>query len=474
MNKNKRTIVFAIMIVMFLVAFEGTVVTTAMPTIAKDFNGYNLISLVFATYLLTSAVSTPIYGKLSDLYGRKRILSIGIIIFLVGSSLCGLSQSIIQLIIFRGLQGIGAGSILTLSYSIVGDIFNISEKAKVQGYISTVWGVATLVGPFLGGFLISYLSWHWIFFINIPFGLLSIFILHKNLKENITPHNSKIDYLGALFLTISIVSILLSVFFNSPNYKLIFLILALVSIIIFYFVEKKSSEPIVPFDIFTRNIIIINLICFLISGLLMGVEVYTPIFTQNVLGYNPTISGLIMAPMSFSWLLSSFILSRLLPKYGYKKVIQLCLLILILTSINLSLLRIDTSIISLIVTLIFMGFGFGGILTTITIAVQEGVSNDRMGVSTSTNTLVRTLGQTIVVSIFGGISTSSIASYFNSIGMNGITSENIYSSNVTVTQIQTAFYNGNHSIFSILLIIAVACLIISLSIKNATLKKNRK
>ncbi|SFC76857.1 MDR family MFS transporter [Clostridium uliginosum] len=471
MNKNKRTIVIAIMIVMFLVAFEGTVVTTAMPTIAKDLQGYNLISLVFAAYLLTSAVSTPIYGKFSDLYGRKKTLSIGIIIFLIGSSLCGLSQTMIQLIIFRALQGIGAGSIFTVTYTIVGDIFELSEKAKVQGFLSTVWGIATLLGPFLGGFLIDYLSWHWIFFINIPFGLLSIFMLKKNLEEVIVPNNAKTDYLGALFLTIAIVSILLTAFSNSINYKIIFLILAIISIIIFYFVEKKSDEPIVPFDIFTRNIVLVNLICFFIAGLLMGIEAYTPIFTQNILGYNPTISGLTMAPMSISWILSSFILSKALPKYGAKNIIQLSLLILILSSVCLSFLKVNTSIIFLIIPLIFMGFSFGGIFTTSTIAVQDDVSADRIGVSTSTNTLIRTLGQTIVVSIFGGISTSSVTNYFNAIGMNGITSENVYSSKATTIQIQNAFYNGIHNIYSILFIIAIACLIISLGIKNTQLKK---
>lgn len=152
LDNKKRNIVTAIMVSMFLAAFEGTVVTTAMPTIASDLNGFKLISWVFSAYLLTSAITTPIYGKLSDLYGRKNTLSIGIIIFIVGSSLCGMSQTMSQLIIFRAIQGVGAGAILTVTYTIVGDVFNLSEKAKVQGWLSTVWGIASLIGPFIGGF----------------------------------------------------------------------------------------------------------------------------------------------------------------------------------------------------------------------------------------------------------------------------------------------------------------------------------
>lgn len=311
MNKKKRNIIIAIMVSMFLAAFEGTVVTTAMPTIAKSLNGYNLMSWVFSSYLLTSAVSTPIYGKMSDLYGRKKMLSIGIVIFLIGSALCGFSQSMIQLIAFRAIQGIGAGSILTVTYTIVGDVFDLEERSKVQGCLSTVWGVSSLLGPFIGGFFIDYLSWHWIFFINIPFGILSIFLLNKNFEEKLSNSNPKIDYLGSIFLTISIVSILLGVFTTSSSVKIIYTILTIVSLIIFYLIEKKSKEPIVPFDIFSKDTILLNLIGFFVAVILMVIEVYMPLYTQNVMGYSAKISGLLMAPMSITWLLSSFILVKL-------------------------------------------------------------------------------------------------------------------------------------------------------------------
>ncbi len=183
MNSRKRSIAAALMVAMFLGAVEGTVVTTAIPTIVKDLQGFEIISSVFSVYLLTSAITTPIYGKLSDLYGRKNMLSIGIIIFLIGSFLCGLSQTMYMLIGARAIQGIGAGAIFTVTYTIIGDVFTLEERPKIQGIISSVWGIASLVGPFLGGILIDLLSWHWIFFINLPFGIISVVLIQRNLDE---------------------------------------------------------------------------------------------------------------------------------------------------------------------------------------------------------------------------------------------------------------------------------------------------
>nr|WP_279282979.1 MDR family MFS transporter [Clostridium senegalense] len=471
MRNNKRNVVIAIMMVMFLAAFEGTVVSTAMSTIAKDLQGYNLISWVFSVYLLTSAVSTPIYGKLSDLYGRKKMLTLGTIIFIIGSSFCGISQSMTQLIMFRAIQGIGAGSILTITYTIIGDIFDISERAKIQGWLSTVWGIASLIGPFLGGFLIDYLSWHWIFFINVPFGIASIILLHRNFEEKVVKTDAKIDYIGIVFLTTSIISVLLGVFIGIIKFRIVLFVIAIISLVLFYFTEKKSLEPIVPFDIFTRNTIIANLICFLASGALMAIEAYTPLYTQNVLGYTPTIAGVTMAPMSIAWLLSSFILSKTLSKYGEKIVVIVAIMLLTIGSVILKLVGVSTPIVLLIGAIVIMGFGFGGVFTTLTITVQSAVGYEKRGAATSVNALIRTLGQTIGVSIFGGIINSSIAKYFGGLGMNGINSENIYNSEATNDQIRNAFYSGIHSIYFMIIFIMIVCLCVSVFIKNNSVEK---
>lgn len=216
MGSRKKNILMALTVAMFLAAVEGTVVTTAIPTISRDLQGFQIISLVFSVYLLASAISTPIYGKLSDLYGRKNMLSIGIIMFLIGSCLCGLSQNMYMLIGFRVIQGLGAGSIFTLTYTIIGDVFTIEERPKVQGIIGTVWGVASLTGPFLGGILIDTLSWHWIFFINMPFGILSVILIQKNIKENFEKKRCKIDFAGIVTLSLAMI-IFLNIFVSGQK-----------------------------------------------------------------------------------------------------------------------------------------------------------------------------------------------------------------------------------------------------------------
>lgn len=461
------------MVAMFLGAVEGTVVTTAVPTIVKELNGFELISWVFSLYLLTSAITTPIYGKLSDLYGRKRILSIGIIIFLIGSSLCGLSKTMHQLIAFRALQGLGAGAIFTVTYTIVGDVFDLSERPKVQGWISSTWGIASLIGPLLGGFLIDHLSWHWIFYINIPFGILSIVLLEKNLDENLEKKRHKIDYAGAITLSASIIILLYSFMSGGRGLAsiIISLIITMAILVIFYFIEKKAQEPIVPFDIFTKTNIIINVISFLASAVLIAADVYIPLYMQNVLGLGATISGLSMAPMSIAWLLSGVILGGAIPKYGERVVIALSSSMVLLSCLLLPTLHVTSPLILVIIYVFIMGFGLGGSFTTLTIAVQSYVNYDKRGAATASNSLVRTLGQTIGVSIFGSIFNQSIVKYFNNLGIKGVDPGNLYTSSslnngVSLEQIKLSLNSGLHVIYILLIIITIVSFILSFTLQN--------
>ncbi|MDP4089040.1 MAG: MDR family MFS transporter [Bacillota bacterium] len=478
MDSKKRNIVISIMIAMFLGAVEGTIITTAIPTIGKELSGLELISWVFSLYLLTSAISTPIYGKLSDLYGRKSTLSVGIVIFLIGSCLCGLSQNMYQLIGFRALQGLGAGAIFTVTYTIVGDVFTLSERAKVQGWVSSVWGIASLAGPFVGGFLIDTLSWHWIFFINIPFGILCIVLLQRNLTESFEKRKHKIDYLGAIVLSLAIISILNGIFSSEnsggmPAYvSELSIALGLALLVAFYFVERKAGEPIVPFEIFTRINTIVNVISLLSSAVLIGIDVYMPIYIQNILGYSPTISGLAMAPMSISWLLSSIILGKAIPRYGEKVVTVFSMLILLVSCALLPTLGTETSLIPVIIYSFIMGFGFGGSFTTLTIVVQSSVDYTRRGAATASNSLLRTLGQTIGVSIFGSIFNLNIVRYFSNLGIRGVDPNKLYSAlgtseNMTLYNIKASQISGIHVIFLGLIIIAAVCLMLTFTLKSS-------
>ncbi len=477
MDSKKKSIIIAIMVAMFLGAVEGTVVTTAIPTIVKDLNGFELISWVFSAYLLTSAISTPIYGKLSDLFGRKNTLTVGIIIFLIGSSLCGLSSSMYQLIAFRALQGIGAGAIFTITYTIVGDIFTLAERGKVQGWLGTVWGIASLTGPFLGGFLIDSLSWHWIFFINIPFGILSIVLLQKNLDEKFERKKHKIDYLGTLLLSTAIISVLYAVLIGGKTDKwysistIALFLTAGAMMLVFYFVEKRAEEPIIPFEIFTKANIIINIISFFSSAILIGADVYMPIYMQNVLGYSATVSGLAMAPMSVAWLLASVFLVKHIAKRGEKTVIGAALVILLLSCALLLLLGVKSSLIMVVIIVFIMGFGFGGAFTTLTIVVQASVDYSKRGAATASNSLVRTLGQTIGVSIFGSMFNLSIIKYFNNIGITGIKPNSIYSTtstglNLSLQNIEASLNSGLHVIFIALIVFSVISLLLSVTLSS--------
>lgn len=472
MDSKKRNIVIALMVAMFLGAIEGTVVTTAIPTIVKDLQGFEIISSVFSVYLLTSAIATPIYGKLSDLYGRKNILSIGIIIFLAGSFLCGLSQNMYMLIGFRAIQGIGAGAIFTVTYTIVGDVFTIEERPKIQGIIGTVWGIASLAGPFLGGILIDILSWHWIFFINIPFGILSLILLQKNLKETFKKTKHKIDYAGTITLSVAMI-IFLNIFISTENinfnqnvFIVISVLLTIILLLAFYKIERKAEEPIIPFDIFTKTSSIVNSISFLVSAILIGVDVYLPIYMQNVLGFSAKVSGLALAPMSASWLIASVILGKCMVKYGAKVVILISNVILLISIILLPTLGINSPLVLVLIYVFIMGFGFGGAFTTLTLIVQESVEYNKRGVAISTNSLLRTLGQTIGVGVFGSIFNLYIIKYFIKLGVEGVNSSNLYSSSaqnvvVTAEQIKLSLNSSLHVLFMILIIISILSLVLS-------------
>lgn len=479
MDSRKKKILIALMVAMFLAAVEGTVVTTAIPTIVKDLQGFQIISLVFSLYLLAAAITTPIYGKLSDLYGRKNILSIGIIIFLVGSLLCGLSQNMYMLIGSRVFQGLGAGSIFTVTYTIVGDVFTLEERPKIQGMIGTVWGIASLGGPFVGGILIDVLSWHWIFFINLPFGIISIILIQKNLKETFKRKKHKIDFSGIITLSMAMI-IFLNIFVSnktkSPNSNLfiiISMVITIILLIVFYKIERKAVEPIFPFDIFTKTNTIINLISFLASAMLIGSNVYLPIYLQNVLGLSAKISGLALAPMSISWLISSIVLGRCIIKYGAKVVILISNVIILISAILLPTLGISSPLLLVLIYVSIMGFGFGGALTTLTIIVQESVEYNKRGAATAANTLLRTLGQTIGVSVFGSIFNLYIIKYFTDLGIKGVDPSNLYkfsANNAAVTseQIMLSINSSLHVVFLIFILISILALILSLVMPKIT------
>lgn len=400
----------ALLISTFLSAIEVTIVSTAMPVIGRDLGGLHLISWVYAAYLLPSAVMAPIFGKLADLFGRKKIFMISISLFLVGSMLCGISQTMQQLVIFRLIQGVGAGGLLPLSQTIIGDIYQFEQRAKVQGWISSIWGIAGLLGPLLGGFLVEYLSWHWIFFINLPFGLVAMAMIGKFLHQEVEYRKHQIDYGGAITFILGM-GILLFILltggdtlaWHSP-YVIAALIVSGLLLTLFIIIQLKHPEPLVPIKLFRkREVAISNVSSFLGSAVLIGLNAYLPLWIQGVLQLKATASGLTLSPISLGWLTGAFLTGQFLTKLGTRWIAISGVLCIFGGTLLLNTITLSTSYLLLIGIMFLIGIGFGLSFTIYTVVIQSSVETSVRGAATSSNTFLRVLGQTMGISLLGAV-----------------------------------------------------------------------
>jgi EmrB/QacA subfamily drug resistance transporter len=414
-NANRRNVTIAVMIATFLAAIEGTIVSTAMPTIVSELGGLHLISWVVSVYLLTSAVSTPIYGKLADLFGRKVVFNVGTTLFLIGSMLSGLAQTMEQLIWFRAFQGLGAGSIITITYTIIGDIYPFEERGKVQGWMSGIWGISGILGPLTGGFLVDYVSWHWIFYMNLPFGIVSIVLIWKFLHEHLEKKRKYIDYPGVFTFTVSMSALLYAILsggtthpWNSPLI-LGMLAAALAGLASFLYIEAKSPEPMLPLKLFViRPIFVANLAGFLLAAVLVAISFYIPLWIQGVYGQGATGSGVTMIPMAIGWPLGAAVSGRLLARIGIRTTSLIGLTMLVISGFWLAVITVNTPHWSLFVMMFLVGLGFGFTFTSFTGAVLSAVDWNLRGTAMATNTFIRTLGQTLGIAAFGTLFNRSL------------------------------------------------------------------
>ncbi|WP_099223240.1 LM6179_1298 family efflux MFS transporter [Listeria costaricensis] len=433
MEQTKRqAVTVAVFVATFMAAIEGTIVSTAMPTIVSQLNGIELMNWIFSIYLLTSSVTVPIYGKLSDLYGRKIIFIVATIIFIVGSSLSGFADNMWQLILFRAIQGIGAGGILPSTMTIIADIYPFEKRARVLGLMGSAWGIAGVFGPLLGGFLVDQLSWHWIFFINVPVGIIAIILIGIYLKEDLDHVRQPIDYLGTAVFTVALLVLLFALQRAGETLNwteplvLILLGVAVILFISFYFVEKRALDPIMPFILFKNPTVLIgNLIGFLFSAFLIGINVYIPMWAQGMLGHGATIAGLMIAPLSVTWIIGSFASGRMLEKIGNLRTVGIGSLVITLSGFFLALFPAATADIYFYLVSALMGLGCGIIFTTTMVTVQDAVPKSQTGIATASNTLFRTVGQTIGVAVFGTIFNSVLASAFRAQQTTGINQANL-------------------------------------------------
>lgn len=476
---NRRNVMAAVLVATFLSAIEGTIVTTAMPRIVSDLGGVEAMSWVVSIYLLTTVITTPIYGKAADLFGRKIVFTFGSSVFLIGSMLSGMSQTMTQLIIFRAIQGLGAGALLPVTSTIIGDIYPYEQRAKMQGLLSVIWGVAGVLGPLSGGLIVDYISWHWIFYLNVPFGLAAMIILWISLHENFERQKRHIDYGGILTFSASMTLLLFALLQGGTTYPwnsgiIIGLIAgAALLMALFIWIELRSPEPMLPLHLFTIRIIwVANLAGFLLSAVLVAIDFYIPLWVQGVYGKGATYSGLMLLPMTLSWTVGSLMVGRVIGRWGVRPIILFGVGMLSLGSIGLIFVTTASPHWMLAGFAAICGLGFGSTFTSHTVSIQSTVEWNKRGIAIGSNSFVRVLGQVIGIAIFGSYLNSTIAKQLAQHGMElGDTDLNEVLDSAAaelsahmLQYFREALASALHGVFIILAVLAVAALLVSFAL----------
>jgi EmrB/QacA subfamily drug resistance transporter len=412
-HKKKLTIMMAIIAAMFFSAINQTIVGTAMPRIISILGGMELYAWVITIYMLTSTLSTILVGKLSDIYGRKPFILIGIVIFLIGGLLCGFSMDIIQLIIYRGVQGIGAGIIMSSVFTAVGDLFSPRERGKWTGVMMSVFGFSSVIGPALGGWIVDHMPWKWLFWIFLPLGVFAFMMILVLFPKVERKPSEKIDYLGSLLLSLTIIPLLVGFTFAGSKYawgslEVIGLFAAAAVFLIgFIYVEKKAQSPVLPLSLFRNDIVTIsNSIGFIMNAGMMGALIYLPFYVQGVEGISPTYSGYVTMPMSIAMVIMSAYIGKMITKTGKYKIYAIAGMPIMIA--GMVIMAYMNSVWLAVVAMIVFGVGLGIGMPVFGLTVQNAVRPDELGVATASSQLFRNLGGTIGIAVMGTIMQSSL------------------------------------------------------------------
>ena len=414
-RSERGPVLVGIMLSTGLVAIDATIIATAVPSVVAELGGFAEFPWLFSVYLLAQAVTVPVYGKLADVFGRKPVMLVGIGLFLVGSILCGTAWSMGALIAFRAVQGLGAGAVQPMSMTIVGDLYSLEERARVQGYIASVWAVSSVVGPTLGGVASQYVSWRWIFFVNIPLCLIAAAAIGLRFHERVDRRRPRIDYAGAVTLTVALTLLVLGLLeggqawaWGSPP-SVAVLGAGAVLLGVFAVIERRATDPVVPLRLLRNRLLVAtNLVAACVGAVLLGLTSYVPTFAQEVLGTGPLVAGFALAALTLGWPISASLSGRVYLRIGIRSTALVGAAVVVLGSALLLLLDGSSSVLQVGATSFVIGLGMGFTAAPTLIAAQSAVQWHQRGVVTGSNMFFRSAGSAVGVAVFGALANAAL------------------------------------------------------------------
>jgi EmrB/QacA subfamily drug resistance transporter len=421
LRSERGPILLAVMLSVGLVAIDSTILATAVPSVVSDLGGFTSFPWLFSIYLLAQAISVPLYSKLADLYGRKPLMLLGVGLFVLGSLLCGLAWGMTSLIAFRLIQGLGAGAIAPIGMTILGDIYTLQERAVVQGYLASVWAMAALVGPTLGGVFSDTIGWRWIFFVNLPLGAAAGWVLWRRFSEKIERRRHRIDYLGSVLLGLGGTLLLLALLEGGVEWawdsgvSILLFVASVALLVAFVLVERRAAEPVLPLWVFRMRVLNVTSAGSLVVGiLLMGLSSYVPLYSQRVLGTGALVAGLALAAMTIGWPIAAATAGRLYLSIGFRATLSIGAVVAVVGALILLSVDGDSSVYHLALACFVMGLGFGYVASPGVVAAQTAVSWSSRGVATGANMFARSVGSAVGVAIFGAVVNSYVSSRLDS------------------------------------------------------------